>query len=97
MLQHVRVRCQATNSTNHHEALIKNLFSNYNKQVKPLGQTNLSIEVSLVQIVSVLEKDQIIILSTWIAQGWNDNRLRWKPSDYGDIAYLPLPSDKIWM
>ena len=91
------IECQIVNDTDFHVTLLEKLFNKYNKQVKPKEQVNVSIELSLVQIVAVSEKDQTITLSTWIAQSWVDPRLSWIPSAYDNITYLAVPSDKIWM
>jgi len=31
-----------------------------------------------------------------ILQLWNDYQLRWRPSDYGDIKVIRVPSEKVW-
>ena len=36
------------------------------------------------------------IMFFYLFQVWYDRKLTWNPSDYGNIASLTLPADKIW-
>ena len=78
------------------EQILANIFTGYNKINKPPGKTIISIDVNLLQVVNVIEKDQVIVLNTWINQVWNDKRLSWNPQLYDNLSYVAIPSDKIW-
>ena len=79
------------------ELLFKNLLNEYNKSIKPPGQSSVLLTFELYQIISLIEKDQIITLNTWISQAWIDERLSWNPGDYQNISLIYVPSDRIWM
>ena len=72
-------------------------MKDYDKNSKPTGQVNISMQISIKQIVGIQEKDQTITLSVWITQIWTDPRLVYNMSQFSDIPYTNLPSDKLWM
>lgn len=88
----------AQNTTTYYEHLLVNdLLNGYDKNVKPDGQVIVEMQVYLMQIINVAEKDQAITLNTWITEIWYDERLAWDPASYGNITYINLPSDLFWM
>lgn len=76
------------------------LMSPYNALVKPSGGPNHQLTVKmglrLSQVLDVDEKNQIITISVWLRQEWDDLRLKWDPSDYGGVHKLNIPSDDLW-
>lgn len=84
------------NITSQRKLLADKLLTGYDKNVKPEGQVNISIQVFLMQIVNVFEKDQIISLNTWITQSWYDQRLTWDPIAYAGLDFTAISSDKFW-
>lgn len=42
------------------------------------------------------EKNQIMKSNVWLRLVWNDYQLQWDEADYGGIAVLRLPPDKVW-
>lgn len=34
--------------------------------------------------------------SFWVVQKWQDQNLRWNPTDYNGIEFIHLESEKIW-
>ncbi|XP_076443426.1 acetylcholine receptor subunit alpha-like 1 [Babylonia areolata] len=76
------------------------LMSSYNALVKPSGGPNHQLTVKmglrLSQVLDVDEKNQIITISVWLRQEWDDLRLKWDPSDYGGVHKLNIPSDDLW-
>ena len=77
--------------------LTSHLMSNYDKNSKAPGQVNISMQISIKQIVGIQEKDQTITMSVWITQLWNDPRLAFNASQFNNLPYTSVPSDKIWM
>ncbi|PAA74705.1 hypothetical protein BOX15_Mlig004065g2 [Macrostomum lignano] len=54
------------------------------------------MNLSLVQLMNVDEKNQIISLNLWVYQEWHDPFFRWDPGEYGGISKIILPSDGLW-
>ncbi|KAM4595400.1 neuronal acetylcholine receptor subunit beta-2-like [Fundulus diaphanus] len=73
----------------------------YNKLIRPAvnksQQITISIQVSLSQLISVNEREQIMTTNVWLSQEWNDYRLRWDPDKYEGIKKLRIPSKLIWL
>jgi nicotinic acetylcholine receptor, invertebrate len=58
--------------------------------------TNVTMGLSLSQLIDVDEKNQIITTNCWLTMNWVDYKLTWNPTDYGNITEIRLPYDKIW-
>jgi hypothetical protein len=39
---------------------------------------------------------QIVHVNAWLDYSWNDYKLRWDPSEYGNISDVRFPAGKIW-
>ena len=79
------------------QKLTSYLMKNYDKTSKPEGLVNISIQISIKQIVGIQEKDQTITLNIWVSEGWKDPRLSYNSSQFGGLPYTTVPSDKLWM
>jgi len=81
--------------------LYDDLLSNYNKDIRPVGNSTdrltVKIGLKLSQIIGVDIKRQIIITNVWIEQEWLDYKLKWKPEEYGNVRHLHVPSQHIWL
>ncbi|XP_063786874.1 acetylcholine receptor subunit epsilon-like isoform X2 [Pseudophryne corroboree] len=66
--------------------LIKELFSNYDKHSRPAKAINDVIEVRLK-----------LTLTNLISLEWDDYRLTWNHSEYGDIKILRIRHDMVWL
>ncbi|XP_067832120.1 neuronal acetylcholine receptor subunit beta-2-like [Heptranchias perlo] len=53
--------------------------------------------VSLAQLISVHEREQIMTTNVWLTQEWNDYRLTWNPAEHEGIEKVRLPSTHIWL
>uniref|UniRef100_H3D3B3 Cholinergic receptor, nicotinic, beta 5a n=1 Tax=Tetraodon nigroviridis TaxID=99883 RepID=H3D3B3_TETNG len=88
---------------NAEERLVNYLLSpeRYNKLIRPAvnksQQVAISIQVSLSQLISVNEREQIMTTNLWLFQEWNDYRLRWDPEKYDGIKKLRIPSKHLWL
>ncbi|XP_077329877.1 neuronal acetylcholine receptor subunit beta-4 [Lithobates pipiens] len=73
----------------------------YNKLIRPAyNNTQLVIihlQLSLAQLISVNEREQIMTTNVWLNQEWVDYRLTWNPAEYDGIRKLRIPSRKIWL
>ncbi|XP_035273001.1 neuronal acetylcholine receptor subunit beta-2 [Anguilla anguilla] len=73
----------------------------YNKLIRPAvnksQQVTIAIQVSLSQLISVNEREQIMTTNVWLTQEWHDYRLMWDPLEYEGIKKLRIPSQHIWL
>ncbi|XP_071388075.1 neuronal acetylcholine receptor subunit beta-4 [Centroberyx affinis] len=73
----------------------------YNKLIRPAvnrtERVTVKLQVSLAQLISVNEREQIMTTNVWLTQHWVDYRLSWDPSKYEGIDKLRIPSRHIWL
>ncbi|NWI89530.1 ACHB4 protein, partial [Pitta sordida] len=85
------------------ERLVNHLLNpaRYNKLIRPAVNSSqlvsIELQVSLAQLISVNEREQIMTTNVWLNQEWIDYRLAWKPSDYEGINKLRIPAKHIWL
>ncbi|ESO84738.1 hypothetical protein LOTGIDRAFT_131629, partial [Lottia gigantea] len=84
--------------------LIKKLLDRYElhgKEGRPVVNTSDSISVrfglSLIQILDVDEKNQVLKTNVWYNYQWKDVLLTWQKEDYDNITDIRIPSSKIWL
>ncbi|XP_029430193.1 neuronal acetylcholine receptor subunit beta-4 isoform X2 [Rhinatrema bivittatum] len=85
------------------EKLMKQLLneSRYNKLIRPVINNSqlvsIQLHVSLAQLISVHEREQVMTTNVWLTQVWVDYRLAWEPADYDGIKKLRIPPKQIWL
>uniref|UniRef100_A0A4W3HXM3 Cholinergic receptor, nicotinic, gamma n=1 Tax=Callorhinchus milii TaxID=7868 RepID=A0A4W3HXM3_CALMI len=85
------------------EKLINDLFNvkNYNKEIRPVQHkkevVNVSLSLTLSNLISLKEVDETLLTNVWIEHGWFDTRLSWKTLDYGGVSILRLPPSMVWL
>lgn len=82
------------------ERLVRDLFRDYNKLIRPVENSNDTVEVemglSFIQLININEKNQVMTSNVWQQFHWKDYQLKWEPAHYGGIDVLRLPPDKVW-
>ncbi|NXY85357.1 ACHB2 protein, partial [Alcedo cyanopectus] len=73
----------------------------YNKLIRPATNgsqlVTVQLMVSLAQLISVHEREQIMTTNVWLTQEWEDYRLTWRPEDFDNMKKVRLPSKHIWL
>ncbi|XP_077117742.1 acetylcholine receptor subunit epsilon-like [Ranitomeya variabilis] len=81
--------------------LIEDLFSNYDKQSRPVKSINDIIEVklklTLTNLISLKEREETLTTNVWILITWDDYRLTWNESDYSGINVVRVPYYMVWL
>ncbi|KYO27011.1 neuronal acetylcholine receptor subunit beta-2 [Alligator mississippiensis] len=89
--------------TDTEERLVEHLLdpSRYNKLIRPATNgselVTVQLMVSLAQLISVHEREQIMTTNVWLTQEWEDYRLTWNPEDFDNMKKVRLPSKHIWL
>lgn len=52
--------------------LLKNLFNNYNRKVRPADTVEIKFSLYLNQIITLMEQEQIIVLNVFLDHEWID-------------------------
>ncbi|XP_043861290.1 acetylcholine receptor subunit delta [Dromiciops gliroides] len=88
---------------NEEERLIRYLFDEkgYNKNLRPVerqgDKVDISLALTLSNLISLKEVDETLTTNVWIEQGWMDSRLQWDIAEFGNISVLRLPPDMLWL
>ncbi|XP_062849385.1 cholinergic receptor, nicotinic, beta 1 (muscle) like [Trichomycterus rosablanca] len=80
--------------------LLDNLFKDYNLKVRPSRAWNETVMVrvgmTLVQLISLDEKNGEMTTNVFMNMAWTDYRLSWNPKDYDGIDIIRIPPTKVW-
>ncbi|XP_062332537.1 neuronal acetylcholine receptor subunit alpha-7-like isoform X1 [Osmerus eperlanus] len=80
--------------------LYKELMANYNRLERPVVNDSSAILVelgmTLLQIIDVDEKNQVLMTNAWLQLYWTDAYLSWNPEQYPGVQNLRFPSSQIW-
>ncbi|XP_070300308.1 neuronal acetylcholine receptor subunit alpha-7 [Salvelinus sp. IW2-2015] len=84
----------------HQRRLYKELMANYNRLERPVinDSSPLLVELgmTLLQIIDVDEKNQVLMTNAWLQLYWTDVYLSWNPENYPGVQNLRFPSSQIW-
>uniref|UniRef100_A0A674AG04 Cholinergic receptor, nicotinic, gamma n=1 Tax=Salmo trutta TaxID=8032 RepID=A0A674AG04_SALTR len=86
--------------------LFKDLMIGYNKNVRPMEKsgdiTQVTVKMTLTNLISLNEKEEALTTSVWIEMKWCDYRLSWDQPPrsilYGNLtSQMRIPSKSIWL
>ncbi|XP_026366429.2 neuronal acetylcholine receptor subunit beta-4 isoform X1 [Ursus arctos] len=92
--------CRVANAE---ERLIDDLLNRtrYNKLIRPATSSaqliSIQLQLSLAQLISVNEREQIMTTNVWLKQEWTDYRLAWNSSRYEGVNILRVPAKRVWL
>ncbi|XP_051254352.1 neuronal acetylcholine receptor subunit alpha-10a [Dicentrarchus labrax] len=82
------------------QKLLNDLFTNYTSALRPVEDTNnilnVTLQVTLSQIIDMDERNQILTAYLWIRQVWVDAYLKWNKDDYDGLDTIRIPSSYVW-
>ncbi|XP_055603726.1 neuronal acetylcholine receptor subunit alpha-7 [Uranotaenia lowii] len=88
------------NAGYHEKRLLHHLLDNYNVLERPVVNESdplqLSFGLTLMQIIDVDEKNQLLITNIWLKLEWNDMNVRWNSTEYGGVRDLRIPPHRLW-
>ena len=89
------------NFTRREWKLHQTLFEDYNPDVIPINglsdTVNVSVDVFIMSIHSIDEKDQTFTLRGFLEVKWTDQFLKWSPQDFGDVTKINVKNEHIWL
>ncbi|XP_035115282.1 neuronal acetylcholine receptor subunit beta-4 isoform X1 [Callithrix jacchus] len=92
--------CRVANAE---EKLIDDLLNKtrYNYLIRPASSSSqlisIKLQLSLAQLISVNEREQIMTTNVWLKQEWTDYRLTWNSSRYEGVNILRIPAKRLWL
>ncbi|XP_048761271.1 neuronal acetylcholine receptor subunit alpha-10-like isoform X2 [Ostrea edulis] len=85
------------------KVLIKNLLSEYKERGimgRPVERHHQILTVkfglSLIQILDLDERNQVLTTNVWVTYEWKDIYMRWNESEFDSIAKIRVPKGSIW-
>ncbi|XP_056467959.1 neuronal acetylcholine receptor subunit alpha-10a [Gadus chalcogrammus] len=82
------------------QKLLTDLFANYTSALRPVEDTNtilnVTLQITLSQIIDMDERNQILTAYLWIRQVWVDAHLSWSKDDYDGLDTIRIPSSYVW-
>ncbi|XP_053702258.1 neuronal acetylcholine receptor subunit alpha-10-like [Synchiropus splendidus] len=82
------------------QKLLTDLFANYTNALRPVADTehiiNVTLQITLSQIIDMDERNQILTTYLWVRQMWMDAFLTWKKEDYDGLDTIRIPSSYVW-
>ncbi|KAI3381993.1 hypothetical protein SNEBB_008064 [Seison nebaliae] len=85
---------------NAEKMLYRYLLADYEKDSRPvLGSENVTVLINLVvvTIMAMDERNQILTTHLWVDQKWRDAHLTWNPDDFNGIVRTQIPATQIWV
>ncbi|CAG02903.1 unnamed protein product, partial [Tetraodon nigroviridis] len=86
---------------NEETELIKDLFKDYNKKIRPVvhpeDKVEVQIKLTLTNLISLNEKEETLTTNVWIEIQWIDYRLSWNESEYYGINIIRVPCKTVWL
>ncbi|NXS48302.1 ACH10 protein, partial [Balaeniceps rex] len=80
--------------------LLHDLFANYSSALRPVDDTdralNVTLQVTLSQIIDMDERNQVLTSYLWVRQAWLDAHLTWDKDAYDGIDSIRIPSSYVW-
>ncbi|XP_058503181.1 neuronal acetylcholine receptor subunit alpha-7-like isoform X1 [Solea solea] len=84
----------------HQRFLLKELLKDYNPMERPVANDSQTLTVqfsfSLIQVMDVDEKNQILTTNAWLQMQWYDHYLQWNQSEYPGVKNLRFTPDQVW-
>ncbi|KAM9770295.1 neuronal acetylcholine receptor subunit alpha-7-like [Menidia menidia] len=95
------VCCQGCRGGVYQRKLYHDLLENYNRLERPVQNDSAPILVelglTLLQIIDVDEKNQVMITNAWLQLHWTDVYLSWNPENFPGVQNLRFPSHLVWV
>lgn len=76
------------------------IFTNYTKDVRPNADKEGFTVFNQFGLLSINNFDEVsgtLTIICYVNQQWLDTRLSWNLSNYGNISYITVPQDKVWL
>ncbi|CAN9513610.1 unnamed protein product [Ophioblennius macclurei] len=84
----------------HQRFLLRELLRDYNPMERPVANDSQTLTVqfsfTLIQVMDVDEKNQILTTNAWLQMQWYDHYLQWNQSEYPGVKNLRFTADQVW-
>uniref|UniRef100_A0A672P599 Neuronal acetylcholine receptor subunit alpha-7 n=1 Tax=Sinocyclocheilus grahami TaxID=75366 RepID=A0A672P599_SINGR len=99
-VQYIHVFLSVSVQGPYQRTLLKNLLKDYNRMERPVANDSqpltVFVSMSLIQIMDVDEKNQVLTSNIWLNMHWYDHYLQWNQSEYPGVKNLRFTTDQVW-
>ena len=95
-MNNLHVKASANESQNEY-TVFSLITKNYNAKIRPTNVVDITLSLSLKQLVSIDEKNQIMTSSSTLALFWIDSRLSWDKNAFNGVDEIIIPTSSVWM
>ena len=80
------------------DRLRKDLFLNYSEEIGPIRSIiNIDAYLEMYQFIDLEITTGIMVTLSRLKVKWEDERLKWRPQDYGNIKKIDVNPSKVWI
>ncbi|XP_064609290.1 neuronal acetylcholine receptor subunit beta-3-like [Liolophura sinensis] len=85
------------------QRLLNEIFTSnhYDESVRPVFNSSENVQVTfgftLIQIMDMEEKNQVLVTNAWLEHEWMDERISWKPDNFSGLRVMRIPAKKLWL
>lgn len=83
------------------QKLLQKLLLNYSSAVRPVAEPNTIINITfnmkIWQVIHIEEKYQRITIHNYFQMNWKNEMLKWDPKEWGNITYLIVRPENVWL
>ncbi|XP_074649950.1 neuronal acetylcholine receptor subunit alpha-10-like [Tubulanus polymorphus] len=83
------------------QRLVRRVFQHYDSSVRPVYNASRNVVVyigmTLIQIMDMDEKNQVLVTNVWLVHTWKDQRIGWNPADFNGLWNVRIPANKLWL
>uniref|UniRef100_A0A8D3B1R5 Neuronal acetylcholine receptor subunit alpha-7-like n=1 Tax=Scophthalmus maximus TaxID=52904 RepID=A0A8D3B1R5_SCOMX len=94
------IHCSVSVQGPHQRFLLRELLRDYNPMERPVANDSQALTVqfsfTLMQVMDVDEKNQILTTNAWLQMQWYDHYLQWNQSEYPGVKNLRFTADQVW-
>uniref|UniRef100_A0A0K0EJU8 Neur_chan_LBD domain-containing protein n=1 Tax=Strongyloides stercoralis TaxID=6248 RepID=A0A0K0EJU8_STRER len=81
--------------------LLNQLLSDYDKRIRPYADDGVPVKIDMTIVLGILteirENQQVASFVISHYQKWQDPKLTWDPSEYGNIKQIVIPQSYLWV
>ncbi|XP_013392907.1 neuronal acetylcholine receptor subunit beta-3 [Lingula anatina] len=81
--------------------LLEKLMKKYESGARPVINASDSVVIefgmTLIQIINMDEKHQVMAVNVWLEHGWVDQRIHWNPDEFGGLTMIRIPASRLWL
>lgn len=77
--------------------IVSYVLQNYTKTLRPAVKVSISMRISLRQLASIDQVNQVMTTNLYLSSTWQDPRLAWDASSFANLSEVILPASSIWL